>query len=159
MPVGFSEHSVDPDDPDGAFRRLSRPDSTAAAGALPDPSPWVEPDYSTVAKDHELAGPGPHRNWPGPPLVMPAGLLPDGQPYSGDDMDNARRIEGVVPRNEVEGDACVWAYMRQQNRLRKEAGIERARRDATGLHDTPEAYAAIVEIHQQERERRRRRAS
>ncbi|WP_329073533.1 hypothetical protein [Amycolatopsis sp. NBC_01480] len=159
MPVSFSEHSVDPDDPDGAFRRLASPDSIAAAGALQDPSPWVEPDYSTVAKEHEIAGPGPHRNWPGPPLVMPAGLLPDGLPYSGDDMDNARRIEGTVSRNEVEADACVRAFERQQRLLRREAGIERGYRDATGRHDPPAAYEAIVELHRREREQRRRRAS
>lgn len=156
MALTISEHTVDPDDPDGPLRRLRTP--AAADGGLVDESPWVEPDYTTVAKDHELEGPGPFRNWPGPPIIMPAGLLPDGKPWGRDEMRNSFRIEGVWPRNEVEADACVQAYNRQQRFLRKEAGIERPYRDRTGLHDAPEAHTAIVEIHRREKERRRRMA-
>jgi hypothetical protein len=159
MPVTWSEHSFNPDDPDAALRRLRTPDSTTAGEDLEEQWPWVEPDYTTVAREADLVGSGPYRNWPGPPLVMPAGLLPDGKPHSRDEMENARRIEGVRPRNEVEADACVRAYWRQQNLLRREADIPRGYRDATGHHDTPEALAAIVELHRQERERRWRRAS
>ena len=141
------------------MRHLSSPDAGTDIAA--GDSLWVEPDYSTVAREADLAGGGPFRNWPGPPVVMPAGLLPDGMPWSRDDMDNSRRIEGVRPRNPAEADACVNAYMRQQDFLREEAGIDLEFRTRNGLQDTPAAYEAIVELHRRERERRaeQRRAS
>jgi hypothetical protein len=157
MPLTIRGHHVDPGDPNEPLRRFSAGDASTAG--LAEPSPWVEPDYTTVARDDEMDGPGPYRNWPGPPLVMPAGLLPDGKPFGHDEMDNAARIEGVRPRTEAEADACVRAYMAQQRRLRREAGIAPGFRDAAGVHDTPEALAAIIELHRQERDRRRRRAS
>jgi hypothetical protein len=52
--------------------------------------------------------------------VMSAGLLPDGQPYGDDDMDNSARIEGPAPAQRSRADACVWTYMPQQNLLGKE---------------------------------------
>jgi hypothetical protein len=87
---------------------------------------------------------------------MSAGLLLDGQPYGDDDMDNSARIEGPRPRNEAERTRACGRTCLSRTSWGKKTGIARARRDATGLRDTPEAYAAIVELHQQERERRRR---
>jgi hypothetical protein len=159
MPITITEHGFNPDEPDRPFRRFAAADSTGMpASELEEPSPWVEPDYTTVAKDAELEGGGPFYNWPGPPVVMPAGLLPDGKPWGGDDMENSFRIEGVRPRNSAEADACVRAYLRQQDLLRNQAGIELEFRVRGGLRDTPEAYAAIIEVHRRERARRRRMA-
>ncbi|HEY0689410.1 MAG TPA: hypothetical protein VGD71_10240 [Kribbella sp.] len=120
--------------------------------------PWVKPDYSTIAAEADLAGSSPFRDWPGPPLVMPAGLLPDGKPPGSNEMDNSLRIEGVRPRSEAEANACVWAYWGQQNLLRDELGLPHPTRRAPSYkqQDTPETLAAIAELHQQERERRRR---
>jgi hypothetical protein len=159
VPVEFTARGVDPRDPDGPLRRLGTPD-TGPDSTVQD-SLWVKPDYSTVAREADLVGSGPFRNWPGPPIIMPAGLLPDGRPWSRDDMDNSHRIEGVRPRNSVEADACVNAYIRQQDFLREEAGIDLEFRTRNGLQDTPTAYEAIVEIHRREREHRtkQRRAS
>lgn len=164
MPITITEHGFNPDDPDGPLRRLSTPDSSGpvdpAGDVLAEPSPWVEPDYSTVAHEAELSGRGPFRNWPGPPIVMPAGLLPDGKPYGRDDMDNSARIEGVRPRNAIEADACVQAYVRQQDLLRKELGLPLPKRlpPTFKSQDTPETLAEIAAIHRRERERRRRLA-
>lgn len=159
MPLEFTARESSPRDPDGPLRHLTTPD--AGTAAVDEDSPWVEPDYSTVANEADLVGGSPFRNWPGPPIIMPAGLLPDGKPFGPDDMANSFRIEGVWPRNGAEAEACVIAYNRQQDLLRKEAGIDRAFRTRDGLQDTSAAYEAIVEIHRRERERRAgvRRAS
>ena len=94
--------------------------------------------------------------WPGPAVLMPAGLLPDGQPHSASDLDNAERITGRRPRNTAEADGVVVAYFRQQSALRAAAGLGPARRDRSGhLVETPAALAAIRERHRQERARRR----
>jgi hypothetical protein len=153
MPITFNEREFDSDDPGRMLRDLATPDASAAA-PRPADTPWVEPDYSSITPDEQLDGPGPHRAWPGPPLVMPAGLLPDGQPYSGDDVVNATRINGTPPRNAVEADGVVRAYEAQQRLLRREAGIPRSFRDASGRRDQPAALKAIIELHQRERARR-----
>jgi hypothetical protein len=74
------------------------------------PPAWVEPDYTTIANEATLAGGSPYRDWPGPPLVMPGELLPDGKPMGSNEMENARRIAGVKPRTDQEADAYVVAY-------------------------------------------------
>ncbi|MFE2754003.1 hypothetical protein ACFXGA_18595 [Actinosynnema sp. NPDC059335] len=159
MPLDFTTRGFDPQDPDGPLRHLSRSDATRTP--MDEDAPWVEPDYTTVAREADLVGGGPFRDWPGPPMIMPAGLLPDGRPWGNSDMDNAERIEGVRPRNPAEAEGCVIAYNRQQRLLREEAGIDPAFRVRGVLKDTPAAYEAIVQLHLAERERRarQRRAS
>jgi hypothetical protein len=160
MPITITEHGLNPDEPDKPLQRLNVLSAGSAPTALEEPSPWVEPDYTAVAKESELSGTGPFHNWPGPPLVMPAGLLPDGKPWGGDDLDNSYRIEGVRPRNSVEADGCVQAYQRQQDLLRKELGLPRPRRlpPTFKSQDTPETLAVIAEVHRRERARRHRMA-
>jgi hypothetical protein len=150
MPVTITERFFDPDDPDRAWDELSTPEETQK------PSLWVEPDYASIPHDKDLPANEDERRlvWPGPALIMPAGLLPDGKPHSYDERDNAERICGVRPRTGAEADVVVWAYMGQQNALREAAGLARARRAHGKLEDTPETLAAIVEIHEQERARR-----
>lgn len=142
-------------------RLLTSADAVAGIPAQQhvDALPWVEPDYSTIAAEADLVGDSPFRDWPGPPMVMPAGLLPDGLPRTGDDMDNATRIQGVRPRNEVEAEGCVIAYGQQQNLLRDELGLPRpTRRPPTyKVQDTAETLAAIEAIHQAEKQRRNTR--
>lgn len=111
-------------------------------------SSWAAPDYSTIRPDADMVGGEDYPDWPGPPLVMPAGLLPDGLPYSNDDRDNATRICGVPVRSEVEADNVILAYWAQQAGLRDDAGIDPAYRDDQGLQDTPAARAAIIALHQ-----------
>ncbi|GAY08242.1 hypothetical protein [Pseudonocardia sp. N23] len=94
--------------------------------------------------------------WPGPAMIMPAGLLPDGRPYSRDERDNASRICGEVVTSGVEADAVVRAYDRQQDALRDRAGLPYAVRGANGLEDLPETLHAIERLHRKERARRRR---
>jgi hypothetical protein len=123
-------------------------------------SPWAEPDYTSIPGDADLPMDKAELQlvWPGPALIMPAGLLPDGQPYSGDTRDNASRICGVEVRNSAEADAVVWAYWGQQNALRNQAGLPRPRRTAPRfeLEDLPETLKAIEQLHREERARRRR---
>lgn len=116
--------------------------------------PLAPPDYSLIARDSELQGEGPFVNWPGPPLIMPAGLLPDGTPMTSDECDNATRICGVAVRRGVEADAVVRAYQRQQRYLRRQAGLTTARLTAEGYVDTPETAAAILALHREEIARR-----
>lgn len=129
---------------DGSARSLV---GTAAVTVPGDDASWVEPDYLSLLSDTELAGPA---------MLMPAGLLPDGRPHSGDDMDNAERISGCRPRSAAEADTTVVAYLAQQAALRTAAGLPPARRDRSGqLVEDPAVVAAIRELHRQERARRR----
>jgi hypothetical protein len=139
----------------GAGSRRGAPAVTVSS----EDSWWVPPDYASIPADADLPGDETERRWvwPGPAMVMPAGLLPDGKPHSCDDRDNAERISGVRPRTMAEADACVLAYWRQQATLRAAAGLPPARRDTSSGHwvEAPETVAAIRELHRQEHERRR----
>jgi hypothetical protein len=121
-------------------------------------APWVAPDYAGIPADGDLPHDRAERTlvWPGPALVMPAGLLPDGCPHGRNEEDNAERISGVRPRNFQDADACVIAYNRQQRALRRAAGLPAPTRvpPRFELTDTPETLAAIAEIHARERARR-----
>lgn len=132
---------------------------TAAVTVPGDDSSWVEPDYWNIPGDAEVPDGEAERRlvWPGPAMLMPAGLLPDGQPHSDSDMENAERISGVRPRNAAEAAACVLGYVRQQSALRAAAGLAPARRDGSGHWvEDPSTVAAIRELHRRERARRRR---
>lgn len=132
--------------------------ATAAVTVPGDDSSWVEPDYMSIPPYAELPDDEAERRliWPGPAMLMPADLLPDGQPHSHSDMDNAERITGRRPRNATEADAVVLAYVRQQSALRAAAGLAPARRDTSGhLVETPGAIGSIRELHRRERARRR----
>lgn len=141
----------EPDDPDKPFAELASSDSVDS-GDLP----LVSPDYASIPDDAHIPEDPDERRlvWPGPALVMPAGLLPDGKPYGPDEMENASRIEGKPVRHPDHADASVRAYMKQQNRLRKLHGIPRAVRDENGLHDPPGALEQILRLHELERQRR-----
>lgn len=154
MPVEITERYFDPEDPDHLAQRAYDPER----GVQPN-SPWVAPDYTTIPGDANIPMNEAHRTlvWPGPAIIMPAGLLPDGQPAGRSDVDNAERICGVRPRNNAEADAVWWAYRRQQNALRAQAGLPRPVRGPNGLEDTPETITAIRQLHAAERARRLRR--
>jgi len=121
-------------------------------------SPWVEPDYTSIPGDANLPMDEAELQlvWPGPSMIMPAGLLPDGKPYRGDDRDNASRICGVEVRNSAEADAVVVAYRHQQHALRDQAGLPWPHRTAPRykLEDLPETLRAIEQLHREERTRR-----
>ncbi|PXY16462.1 hypothetical protein BAY59_38550 (plasmid) [Prauserella coralliicola] len=159
MPVEITERYFDPDDPDDYLAQL-------AHGRAPDEepeSPWVEPDYASIPGDADIPMDEAERTlvWPGPAMIMPAGLLPDGKPPGRSDFDNGERIggPGQRPRNNAEADAVWSAYMRQQRALRKRAGLpEPVRRPPRWkLEDTPETIEAIKQLHREERARRRHR--
>jgi hypothetical protein len=117
---------------------------------------WVEPDYASIPSDADLPWDAAERDlvWPGPVMIMPAGLLPDGKPYSRDERDNASRICGEVVTSGVEAEAVVRAYDRQQEALRDQAGLPQATRGANGLEDLPKTLRAIERLHREERARR-----
>lgn len=153
MPVDITERYMDPNDPDDYLARLvaGRP----APAAEPE-SPWVAPDYASIPGDADIPMAEAERRlvWPGPAMVMPNGLLPDGKPCSYNEMDNAARICGERVRNGAEADFVVKEYRRQQHALRKRVGLPRAMLGPHGLEDTPETLAAIEELHRAERARR-----
>lgn len=155
MPVEITERYFDPDDPNDALAQLV---AGRRGGPAPAASPWVEPDYASIPSDADLPMDEAARTlvWPGPAMIMPAGLLPDGKPPSGSDFDNGERIcgPGQRPRNNAEADAVWWAYRRQQNALRAQAGLPRAVRGPNGLEDTPATIEAIKRLHAEERARR-----
>lgn len=138
-------------------------DQATGSGAELD-ARWVAPDYASIPGDDTVM-PGGYEGWtlvwPGPALIMPAGLLPDGLPHGPSDMGNAERIRGLRPRHFVEADEWVIAYVRQQNALRRAAGLPLPTRQAPtfNLIDTPETLAAIAAIHAAERARRRERTN
>jgi len=156
MPVEFTARYFDANDPDDHLARLVAGRSDQAGDAE---SPWVAPDYASIPSDADLPMSEEERClvWPGPAMIMPAGLLPDGKPADGSDFDNGERIggPGQRPRNNAEADAVWWAYRRQQNALRARAGLPRPRRGANGLEDLPETLRAIEQMHREEQGRRR----
>lgn len=155
MPIEITPRYFDPDDPDDWLAQKLQAASDATE------SPWVEPDYRSIPADHELPLDQDEVElvWPGPALVMPAGLLPDGKPPRGSDIDNGERITGKRPTSGAAADVLWNAWVRQQNALRDKAGLPRPRRGADGEErDTPETLAAIAALHEAERERQRGRA-
>ena len=160
MPVEVNARYFDPNDPDDYLaRRFAAGPSPAATAAVESVSPWVEPDYASIPSDGDLPWDAAERDlvWPGPAMIMPAGLLPDGRPYSRDERDNATRICGEVVTSGVEAEAVVRAYDRQQDALRSRAGLPWAVRGARGkLEDTPETLRAIEQLHREELVRRQR---
>jgi hypothetical protein len=160
MPVESTEQFFDPNDPDDYLARRYAPPADAADTPA---SPWVEPDYASIPSDAELPADEDELRlvWPGPAMIMSAGLLPDGKPPAGSELDTAARICGERPRNAAEADAVWWAFLRQQRALRDAAGLPRPTRGKNGkLEDAPETLAAIERLHREERMRRaaRRRA-
>lgn len=154
MPVNVTERYMDPNDPDDYLARLVA--GLPASAAEPD-SPWVEPDYASIPGDADIPMDENERVlvWPGPAIIMPAGLLPDGKPHSYNDLDNAARICGERVRNGAEADFVVGEYRRQQNALRERAGLSRPTRGADGeARDSAETLAAIEQLHRVERARR-----
>ncbi|HEX6514910.1 MAG TPA: hypothetical protein VF049_05020 [Nocardioidaceae bacterium] len=164
MPIEITERFLDPDDPDDWLAQKLQADRDGGE------SPWVEPDYRSIPADHELpvTEDGVTLDeervelvWPGPALVMPAGLLPDGKPTHPreSEAEYAERITGKGPYTSREADIIWRAYVRQQNALRKKAGLPRSHRGTDGkVQDTPETLAAIAALHEAERQRRRGRA-
>jgi hypothetical protein len=153
MPVEVTDRYFDPDDRDGDLAQLA---SGRAAPVTAD-SPWVEPDYASIPGDADIPMTEAERVlvWPGPALIMPAGLLPDGKPHSYNERENASRICGSEVTNNAEADAVVRAYIRQQNALRDRAGLARARSGSSGqLEDLPDTVAAIKQLHRDELARR-----
>jgi hypothetical protein len=155
MPVEITERFFDADDPDDYLARRFAPAGAESAPA----SRWVEPDYASIPNDADLPLDEDERRlvWPGPAVIMPAGLLPDGKPHGRNELDNAERICGERPRNGAEADAVVRAYKRQQRALRARAGLPRPEWGPSGkLEDTPDTLAAIERLHREERSRRAR---
>jgi hypothetical protein len=131
---------------------------TAAVTVPGDDSSWVEPAYISVLGAADLAESPQElmRLQPGPAMLMPAGMLPDGQPTSGDMLDIAERITGSRPRDAFVAETIFRGYLVQQTALREDAGIPRPRRDSSGRYvEESESLAAIRELHRLERQRRR----
>jgi hypothetical protein len=152
MPVEITGRSYDPNDPSDHLARLIEGRESAV-----DDEPWVEPDYASIPDDADVLVDEAEQVLvlPGPALIMPAGLLPDGRPHSRDELDNATRICGQRVTNDAVADAVVVAYWRQQDALRKRAGLPLARRETgRGLVDLPETLDAIRRLHLEERARR-----
>ncbi len=158
MPVEITERYFDPDDPDDFLTQLAHGRSQPPAEPA---SPWVEPDYASIPGDGNLPLDETERTlvWPGPAMIMPAGLLPDGKPASYNERENASRICGENVRNGAEADAVVRAYDRQQNALRARAGLPQpiSRAPRWDLEDAPETIELIKRLHAEERARRRHR--
>lgn len=156
MPVTITERYFDPDDDEPAggpgWAAVAPPHCPPESEVL-----WVEPDYGSIPGEGDLPADRDQLElvWPGPAMVMAAGLLPDGAPPGGSDWDNAARITGMQPRSGAEADGLVKAYSAQQNALRDAAGLPRAiRRWPRKIEDTPETLAAIESLHMEEHIRR-----
>ena len=156
MPVEITERYFDPDDPDDYLAQLAHGRGSAAAETA---SPWVEPDYSNCPTWPPTEEQEEALLWPGPPMIMPAGLLPDGTTRPRDSVETARRICGREIRPAAEAEAYFNAYDRQQDALRERAGLPQPVLGPNGLEDTPETIEAIKRLHAEERARRHRRAS
>jgi hypothetical protein len=161
MPVEFTARYFDANDPDDHLARRiagagTRPET---AGESESSSPWVDPDYASIPADEDLPADEADRRlvWPGPAMIMPGDLLPDGQPPGYTWRENVPRICGRQPRSNAEAEAISWAYDRQQDALRKQAGLPRAEYGRTVLEDTPETIERIKQLHAEERARRRLR--
>jgi len=160
MPVTFSEHAFDPDDPDGPFRRLATPAGASPSAAVDVESPWVEPDYSAIPDDAHIPSDEDERYlvWPGPPMVMPGDLLPDGTAPTRDLIENAYRIQHVRYARDDDADYIYGEYRRQQHHLRTRLGIPLAGREwrdgKAQVIDPPGALERIKELHAAERRRR-----
>jgi hypothetical protein len=148
MPVEITERYMDPDDPDDFLAR-----GRSAPAAVPA-SLWVEPDFSTCPTWPPTQEQEDALLWPGPPMIMPAGLLPDGTSRPRDSVETARRICGREIRPAAEAEAYFDAYERQQNALRARAGLPRPVRGPNGLEDAPATIEAIKQLHREERARR-----
>lgn len=155
MPLDITGRSFDPSDPDDRLAQLvdGRDTSQESADIV---EPWVAPDYASIPGDADVPLDEDERTlvWPGPPMIMPAGLLPDGRSYGRDERANASRICGEPVTSGVEADVTVRAYMRQQRALRLAAGLAIARRINGKLEDSPETLEAIRELHRAEQARR-----
>jgi hypothetical protein len=152
MPVEFTARYFDANDPDDHLARLVAGRSDQAGDAE---SPWVEPDYNACPTWPPTQEQEDALLWPGPPMIMPAGLLPDGTSRPRDSVETARRICGREIRPAAEAEAYFDAYTRQQHALRARAGLPRPRRGAKGLEDLPETLRAIEQMHREEQGRRR----
>ena len=159
-PVEVTERFFDPNDPNDPLGRLVAGRSGAVDSA-DVPEPWVTPDYASIPGDADVPLDEDERTlvWPGPAMIMPAGLLPDGRPYEHDDRINASRICGERVTNSAEADATVRAFDRQQDALRRRAGLALARYgESHELEDLPATLEAIKQLHLAEWDRRRRAA-
>ncbi|MFD8497965.1 hypothetical protein [Amycolatopsis sp. NPDC059657] len=159
MPVTFSERAFDPNDGPWARRSTVDAANTAAADVDAD-SPWVTPDYSTIPDDAHLPRDLDERYlvWPGPTMIMPGNLLPDGTLPTRDLIENAWRIQHVRYVRTDDADYICDEYRVQQRHLRDCAGLPLAGRKRVDgrmqVVDDPDTVERIKALHAEERRRR-----